>query len=49
MGRAVSGPPGGSVVVDEKELDSFLNIVYRAIMMVARWIEKYRTRKDSSD
>jgi len=31
--------------VDEKDLDSFLEIVYRAIMMVARWIEKYRSKK----
>jgi len=35
--------------VTEKDWDSFLEMVYRAIMMVARWIEKRRKGKKAAD
>jgi len=33
----------------EKDWDSFLEMVYRALSMITRWIERYRKRKKAVD
>ena len=43
--RGGSGVPRVAPQITEQDWDSFLEMLYRALSMITRWIEKRRKRK----